>query len=148
MDSQDSSDDFDLWNYLVETYGEEAASTILGSTTKPIMSTKQTKSGKGVVTTLAGVSLLGATGAGLAFLAKKKKEEEEGELEYLDDEELAEDGAQVVPDMEEDIDQEEEKEWLYGLGLGLAAKKSDIDEYNENISTGSTKNKEKDILSE
>ncbi len=136
MDQQDSSDGFDLWNYLVDTFGEEAATAILGSTTKPVLSTTKAKSGKGIVTTLAGISLLGATGGGLALLAKKKKEAEENELEYIDDDEL-DDSNQMIEDEEEDT--EEEKEWLYGLGLGLAAKKSDIDDYKQEPTKSSNK---------
>ena len=99
---------------------------IAGSTIKPISKpTTKAKSGTGVIIpAVAGVGVAGATAGGLAYLAKQKKDSEDGELTYKDDEELAEQSKEGEEVEEEPIDalddryEEEGKEWLYDLGLG------------------------------
>ena len=143
MDTQDGEDDFELSEYITKLFGEDVSETIPTKVIPLPDSLPKKKSGTGVVKTLAGVGLLGATAGGLAYLASKKKEKENEDLEFLDDDELSEDSSKTAATQEELEEAADEKEWLYGLGLGLAAKNDDNIGYNdEKISTGGAKNNE------
>ena len=90
---------------------------------KPVINTSnKTKSGTSVVAPVAaGVGVAGITAGGLAYLAKKKKDKEKVEIE--EEQSLLE--TENQDDNAENTSNEEDKEWLYGLGLGLAAKRED-----------------------
>jgi hypothetical protein len=119
MDMEDTADDFDLLGFLADNFPDAVKDL---SNNVPAYYAKGKSKNNNVVTTVAGVGLLGATAGGLAFLAKKKKEAEEAELKELEEESTEE---------EELMDTESDKEWLYGLGLGLAAKRDDSDTENK-----------------
>lgn len=78
---------------------------------KPI--SPQKKSGNAVLATVAGLGAAGAVAGGLAYISKKKKDEEQAELEgmALDDTELSE-------DTDGELD-ESDKDWLYDVGLDI-----------------------------
>ena len=138
MDQQNGSDSYDLIKLLNELYGEEGLATLLGSVAKPVKAAEVKNSGVGVVPIAAGIGAIGALAGGTALLIKKKKDEEEEEEQNEDDALLNDDPTAVV---EKSVKgetpppsptKEGEKEWLHGLGLGLAATPSNgIDEANK-----------------
>ena len=125
MDSQNGNDNFDLLAFLQENYGDDELTELLGSVVKPVKASTTKSSGVEVVPVAAGIGALGAVAGGTALLLKKKKDDEDEE-ESLDDD-FGENPTTVIDENKkedkpkQDTSNEEDKEWLHGLGLGLSA---------------------------
>ena len=114
MDLQNPNDDFNLLAWLIENYGEEEITALLGSVTKPTISTTSTtSSGSAAVPVAAGIGVAGAIAGGAAYLIGKKKDEEEDEEGKEEDDDIEE------PEEKKEEKEEDDKEWLHDLGLGL-----------------------------
>ena len=118
-----STDDLDI---LEEANLDEVVDDVeqvpVMNSVKPV--DKPVSKGSSTLATIAGIGAAGSVAGGLAYVAKKKKDEESDELDdfITDDEELSNDALE--------LSSVEDKDWLYDVGLDIPS----MDSKNNDVS--------------